>query len=542
MQSLPIALWFGYSPISACKSRVVYSYPHAPLTSSLEWRPFWCSRTCGVAWTPENASQLSDHLKHTTSKVRVVGGGHSPTDLQCVEDGGTLVVIQDSFCDFEGLDRDNVATFGAGCTVEYALKTLLGEGRQLYGFGGIAEQRMGGAISTSLHGQHTTSFSDNVVGITSLLANGSFLTLQEADDTLRAWTGSMGRLGVITKVRIRTFPLQFVNCTTVEDADVFHFRSRLSSPSIVGFEAKRLLSRDTYTVRTCSESQPDTEDVVVYENKDSVGSAFLVDNVALPIVYLIGKRLVRSTMFANTMINAAEVASSREGIVASVNDYRVSVSFNPHFDEEYSIPWSSCHDALEHIRSEFPELEVHAFLRRVDGDRSWTSWSPNPSCAIRLEYYDYSRHDFVEFERMFRFRVEHIVLQHNGSGHRGKLWYRTGDDLLRSSPRRLDFEHYRSSLDPSSRFENVYTSEMKREGRRVYPPLPVELQVRAFLWRLSTWFSIGITCLVALWVTTSACIPRGFDSRPKPQLETLTHAKVVVSVPRLERHIRSRNI
>jgi len=527
----PTALWFGYSPLNACERRVVYSYPHPSSPrgggggsgggsgDGGVWTPFWCARRCvgSRVVRPRNVSHLRALVAGHAS-VRALGGGHSSTDLQC--DGALLLPVHDdAFCTYGGVeeerqpDGERVAAFGAGCTVEYALRALLREGYQLEGFGGIAQQRLGGAISTSLHGQHTTSFASHVREVTAVVANGSVVTVRDRDE-VRAWTGSMGRLGVVVSMKLRVHPLQRVACTTTHDASAAALGAALSDPSLSGFEAKRLLlpsspssSPSPYVLRTCVDAAAGGNASAArneegYEDKDSLAAAFAVDNVALPLVMLLGTTLTGWDAFASLMFRASGVGSSRPSAPLAVNDYRVPVSYNPHWDEEYAVPAPQCHAALEDVRALAASLglRVHAFLRRVDADGAWLSWAPTRSCAVRLEYYDYNRVDLVEFERQFRLRVERIVVARGGGGHRGKPWYGTAESLLRHAPRRADFEAYRRRVDPSSKFENAFTAEMAGGEARTRAGLPADLQVRAFVWRLSVWFAVGVSAFVAVFL------------------------------------------
>jgi len=491
--SLPCFIWFLYSPINVCTNKIVYSYPDTSLHT--KWTPFWCSQKCDSEVVyPDNVTHLQNIIINA-NRIRAVGGGHSSTELQCTN--GTIVVIQDNFCSYDGVDNNSIATFGSGCSVEEAMKYLLRKNLQFYGFGGIAQQRLGGAISTSLHGQHTMSFSDNVVGITSILANGTIINIEKNNQFFNAWKSSLGRLGVITKIKIKVFPLQFVKCSTVE-TNYSHLNLELNNTNIVGFEAKRFLQNEIYIVRTCYEESYNSN--ITYENKNSKWDGFIVDNIALPLVMLFGSTLTNSELFAQLMIKMNSVATSRNSIVPTINDYRVPISFNPHFDEEYSIPVERCHLTIEKIKQTFPDLHIHAYIRRVDYDNSWLTWVPQNSCAIRLEYYDYNRIDFVEFERNFRFQVEEIVINNNGSGHRGKLWYRHASELFKNTLKSQQFENYRQQIDPNSKFENLFTEEMKKSNQRLKNSLPFELQTRAFTWRLFVWIAVGINVFIVLLI------------------------------------------
>ena len=545
--SLPVVLWFGFSPLNVCTRRIVYSYPHEERAhDGMVWTPFWCARRCDESEVVRGANV--SHLQNLvlTRHVRALGGGHSSTDLQCFDahegsERPLLVPIHDSFCSFGGVDDESVATFGAGCTVDYALRTLFDVGYQLIGFGGITQQRLGGAISTSLHGQHTTSFSSHVRGVTAVVANGSLIYVGQSDPALKAWKGSMGRLGIVISVRIRVYPLQTVECVSDDAASESELLTSLSDPSLAGFEAKRILigseqnaAEHAYTVRTCTASYaPRHGPSDVYEDKDSPALAYAVDNVALPFVFLLGASLTRWGTFSSLLFRSSGVGTSRNEPTLSVNDYRVAVSFNPHFDEEYAVPITQCHALLEDVRglissrtSTLPPY-VHAFIRRVDADDAWLSWAPVASCAVRFEYYDYNRVDLVEQERQFRGQVERLVVRRGGGGHRGKPWYGRADDLVRNAPHKEQFEAYRSRVDPDGKFENAFTFEMRGRGpSRIRNGLPADLQVRAFAWRVSVWLAVGASAFVAiamclLWGTRVEVV----DARSTP------HTAVHVSIP-----------
>ena len=141
----------------------------------------------------------------TAESVRIVGAGHSPSDLQCADSTGVLLSVE-NLCTFHGVEND-VATFGSGCRVSWAQEQLLPLGKQLNGFGGIVSQRLGGAISTSLHGQHVEPFTEHLVGVSVILANGTKILRDVDDPEFDMWPGSMGMLGVIVEVKLSRYGL-----------------------------------------------------------------------------------------------------------------------------------------------------------------------------------------------------------------------------------------------------------------------------------------------------------------------------------------------
>ena len=512
--TLPAILWFAYSPLSVCSPRIVYSYPHNATRSGSAWEGYWCARPCSDSelYEPADADALAS-IVAAASHVRVLGGGHSGTDLQCATAGGATISTE-GLCRFDGIDARGIATFGAGCTVLRAQQHLVPLGRQLKGYGTITPQHLGGAISTSLHGQHTQAFADHLRGLTAILADGSRLVVSEDDPHLWAWPGSMGMLGAIVEVRLQTWALEFVECTSVEGQDEAALLKALTSDEVVGFEAKRFLDTDEpYTIRTCrsvtDEAVVEAQGEVEVRSKEDMGIGFLADNAGLGALLLLGRSLTDWEFTQHTLLDRINTARSREGVVATVNDYRLSVSYHPYFDKEYSVPVARCHEALEAIGDLHPRHTVHAYLRRVDATRGWLTWAAEDSCAIRLEHFDFGRLDVVSFETEFRETVETVVLAHGGSGHYGKVWFRNASLLLQNSPRYDAFEAYRASLDPTGKFQNDYTREMRGAGARTTPVIPTELTTRAVVWRTAVW-----TVLVAT-VLASALPWRGGSILPK---------------------------
>ena len=418
--------------------------------------------------------------------------------LQCPPSAGAIVSI-DRLCTFHGISND-IATFDAGCTVKYALERLSRVNRQLYGFGGIAEQRLGGAISTSLHGQHTTPFTNHLVGVSAILANGSMITLDRTHPEFGAWPGSMGMLGVVVQVKLRVWPLQHVECTSRSSQTEADLAAALANTAIVGFLAQRqLYEENAYTIQTCI--QVESDELVTFVVKDNPATAFVHDNVLLSAVTFLGILLTQSHAAANFVFRKS-VRIPPSGSVASINHFRNPVSYSPFFDEEYAVPNEKCHETLEQIRALSGGLAMMAYLRRVDAGNGWLNWAPTASCAFRVEdYLDYGNFDAVRSKTQLRLKIEAIVIRNGGSGHFGKVWHGNASALLTNSVFLQSFEKYRHGLDPTGKFQNDYTREIRGQTtNRSYPVLPVELEVRAHLWRASIWSAVAGSFLAAILI------------------------------------------
>lgn len=496
---LPAILWLSYSPLSVCSPRIVQSFPHDRSDDDV-WEAYWCTRPCsGTIVRAENVSDVARILAASDS-VRVVGAGHSSTDQQC---GATILSI-DSLCSFGGLDKSGVATFGAGCTIFDAQEELVRRyGRQFRGYGSITTQRLGGAVSTSLHGQHPDPFANQVVGLAAVLANGTLVNLTRGTDpTFDAWPGSLGMLGVIVEVRLQTVGLEWISCASTPGTHG-DFHAGLTNPDLIGFETKAMYADGDVVdllVRTCT-STSSAATLQHLENKDNLLQGFLADNVLLGFAMFLG-RLVQSVPGIDQWLyDGSPSARSREGTVASVDDYRTEVSFTPHFDEEYAVPVDHCLDAMRDmgavVHSVSKTLTTHFYVRRVDASVGMLTWAPTNSCAIRLEFFRFGGNG-VEDETRIRKAVEAIVIARNGSGHFGKPFYSDPALMLANSPRVDAFEAYRREVDPTDKFQNEFTRTFRGEtpDTRDYV-LPPALDDRLLVWRIAVSFAIVATTFAA---------------------------------------------
>lgn len=521
---LPAFLWVYDSPLSVCSPRIVHSYPH-DRSDDRVWESFWCSRPCeGRVVRAASVAEVQQTVAAATH-VRVVGAGHSTSDLQCSND--TLLSI-DALCELRGVDAQNVATLGAGCTVSEAQTLLMEHGLQLRGFGGITSQRLGGALSTSLHGQHVAPFANHARALRAVLADGTVTSLTSNQPEFEAWLGSMGTLGVIVEVRLQAYPLEFVRCES-RRASPADLHAALTDPTLVGFEARGLYDGGvpSYVVRECHHAVAPTLPTVAFEDKEDYLLGFFVDNVLLDALLFLGSLVPPG--LSDVLFRSAAVASSREGVVATVNDFRVATSFHPHFDKEYAVPVAVCHEAVLAMAAALDaDLAVHVFVRRVDAARGWLSWAPQDACAVRLETFRFTG-DGVRFERRARRRVEAVVVGHNGTGHFGKPWFSAASRVLHNSPRVDDFLTYRQSVDPTGAFLNDYTRALFGAAPRTTRVLSDDLDRRLVRWR---------TLVLFAWVATTLLMLRTCRRPPPPSPPPLT--EVQLSVPVRERYAAHR--
>lgn len=537
----PALSWMYYSPLSVCSPRIVHSLPTNKSTDEV-WESFWCSRPCtGRVVRPESHADLVNLLRHTPH-VRAVGAGHSTSDLQCSDD---TILSLDALCYMQTL-TPHVTRFGAGCTVLDAQTHLASEGRQLKGYGSITTQRLGGAISTSLHGQHTRQFADHVVALTVALANGTLVRVEGAE--VDAWLGSMGMLGVIVEVDLSTHPLEFVECQRHRgnETDLY---DALVDPTLAGFEARVVVSDGEFkpfVIRTCRTAVVAGNRTTTLTSLDDPFQAFVYDNVLLDWALFLGAAVPHLPGIDDAILASSPADSTVSGeTVATVNDYRLPVRFHPHFDEEYAVPVTHCSRLMRRIAMECIDDGMNAFfyIRRVDAARGWLTWSSTASCAVRVEFFRFTL-DGVDVETRSRRCIETRVVTLGGSGHFGKPWFSSPHNMLLNSPRRHDFITYRDALDPNGTFMTPYTRSLLHNVTYDRPPvLPPSLDTRLLIWRVLVGFNLIVTAVLSVFLCMDAYYtPR--SSMPVPDVlvksDAIPNAAVPRNVPRDPSMRRSR--
>lgn len=457
--SVCFASWFLYSPI--------YSGPPSVLKStdrSLELHGRVRNWGDTVVCDPKNvlAQSKADVVKTVlaSKKVRVAGSSHSWSGLICTDD--TLLTMQ--WCDM-ALDG-TLLTASSGCKVSQVQEFLGERGRVLHGFGSIMDQTMGGAVMTSLHGAQFHMFTDHVHAMSAVLANGTLIRV-EGDDVLW-WTSSMGLLGVVVDVEMRTH-----NYTSVRRATTFETFEKaltyLNDTSLHGLAITGVLEKDTFYVERFLDPLPATFEGLYEHSKWTV---FGYDNIVQPLFVLFGWALHAVDLTRLQFFEHDE----RLGITHAWSHI---VGYSSGSGSEYTVPLSQCSAALREMR----DLNAlsHLYLRKVLASAGKLVFAPVDSCAI--EPYLFYTYNYGSDYHAYMERVEHIVNKHGGKTHWGKKWHLPYDHMIPS-----DFKAYRQTLDPSGKFLNGFARVLLDGGKYNYKP--VVLARRGALWLTTAWFAI----------------------------------------------------
>lgn len=162
---------------------------------------------------PKNEAELQQLMQSTKGKVRVTGSRLSPGRMLCVNPDDVLIDLS-LFSGLLAQDADSV-TFAAGTPLQVLYDTLTAMDRMLASSPGvIAVQTLAGAMATGTHGQGLgqSSLADEALAIRMVLADGSVREFHRDDDDFSAAQTSLGALGLVTAITLRTRPFRLFTC------------------------------------------------------------------------------------------------------------------------------------------------------------------------------------------------------------------------------------------------------------------------------------------------------------------------------------------
>ena len=390
--------------------------------------------------------------------VRAVGSGHSFTGAAVV-DGIQLRL--DLLGRMVTVDRDTGLVTVEGGMPLHRLNPLLAQhGLAMPNLGDIDRQTITGAISTGTHGTGASlpGLAAQVVALELVSGDGNLVrcSTDEQPDLLDAARVSLGALGVITQVTLRTVPafrLQAVETPAPLDDVLDDLDDLVDGHDHFEFywfpHTGRTLTKRNDRI---SEGEPDRP----LARWRHVLDDELLSNVVFEGTNRLSARIPSIVPTVNAV--AARALSSRTYTAPS---YEVFVSprrvrFN---ESEYNVPreavphvvgelrrWVDTHD----VRIPFP-VEV----RFAAADDIWLSTAyERPSGYVAIHQYHRMRHD--EYFRAF----EAITAEVGGRPHWGKLHTLDADSLDALYPRFGDFRQWRDRLDPHRRFANPYTTRV----------------------------------------------------------------------------------
>jgi FAD/FMN-containing dehydrogenase len=178
-----------------------------------EWRNI--SFTPARVEKPESVEAIKkivNEAREAGQKIKVIGGRHSMNNI--FKTGGIVVDL----CKLNRVlsidPQSYVVEVEAGLTLGEAIVACANKGLHFPSLGSWYSQSIAGAIATSTHGSSLShgSLSDMVLGVEAVLANGNVQKFSGDNDDMKAMRCHLGRLGILTKVKLQLGPAFSLNC------------------------------------------------------------------------------------------------------------------------------------------------------------------------------------------------------------------------------------------------------------------------------------------------------------------------------------------
>ena len=390
-------------------------------------------------------------------RVKVVGAGHSFTDIACTDGLMLDLSRMNRVLRVEG----NEVTVEAGITIRELGPALAERGLALENQGDVDAQTIAGAISTATHGTGGgfANISSQVSSVRLVTAGGEAIEVSgtggdgrpavEGDDLLAARV-SLGALGAVSAVTLRCVPA-FTIHRVDRPLPLGDVLARLDEQVDSHDHFELFVFPYTRTALTLTSQRTDREPRPA-GRAQGLRRDVLLENAAHEVASRTGRR--RPALIPRVNRTLVRAMSPTEHLDASHRVYanRRTVRFT---EMEYAIERERIVEALERvlalierrrIKVGFP-IEVRV---AAPDDALLSTAHGRPTGYIAVHQYR-----GMEFEGYFR-GVETIMDEYEGRPHWGKRHYQSAATLRPRYPGFDRFLAVRDRLDPGRKFENDY--------------------------------------------------------------------------------------
>jgi FAD-linked oxidoreductase len=381
------------------------------------------------------------------ARIRAMGARHSFTPL--IETPDTLLSLA-SLAGLSEVDAEACVWTGAGTGLRALGEALLKAGRAQENLGDINAQSLAGAVSTGTHGTGLRfgSVSTQAEALEIVGADGEPRLARRGDELFDAAGVSLGALGLLARVRLRTVPAYKLRVRQfVEPLD----------EALAKFEARNREHRHfeffwfPYTDAALSKLSDETPDAPNANAARDWFNDVLVENVAFELFHRVALAGWADAPTINRLIvKLARSAASKEKVDWSARAF--STHRLSRFQEsEWGLPLEALPEFFPRLRrlceenkypSTFP-VEVRA----VRADDFWLSPAyKRDTVFVAAHMYHRLPRDpyFADFRR--------LCLEFGGRPHWGKLHGLGPGDFAALYPRWDDFLALRRELDPDGLF------------------------------------------------------------------------------------------
>ncbi|WHT00214.1 MAG: L-gulono-1,4-lactone dehydrogenase [Pantoea stewartii] len=419
---------------------------------------------------PANEAALQQLLRDTHNTVRVIGKTYSPGRMLAVHPDDLLLDLSA----FTGLLRSDAhsVTFAGATPLEQIYSTLTDMDRMLASSPGvISVQTLAGAMATGTHGQglQQSSIADEAEQIRLVLSDGSIRELSRGDDDFAAALVSLGTLGIVTEVTLRTQPFRIFTChKNAVSAD------NLES-DLLRWNEDYALSKawwfvDDNIMHVWNAHQASYDEIQRYEQSGrevvehaDEGDDSLNDTIEQTLEHMHrdtqihgkgGKQFRTVTRFRDfTDVTGDIYQLFCRGIAV------------PQINVEIGVPLARTPAIISKIKRWYAENRPHMhypiILRCTGASSAWLSPAfDQPTCFFGFVVYYADDGSLSEAGLHFLSEVEKLLAEEGGRPHWGKYYDASLYHWRDLYPHWDRFRALREQLDPHHRFSNDYTAEL----------------------------------------------------------------------------------
>ncbi|XP_035827092.1 L-gulonolactone oxidase isoform X2 [Aplysia californica] len=399
--------------------------------------------------------RIVDYAREKGKKVKVVGFGHSPSDIACTTD---FMISLKRYNKVLKVDEEkSQVSVQAGCLIKDLNHNVLPAHNLAFSVQGTVDDlSAAGVISTGTHGTGTNFgiVSSYVVDLTLMKASGEIITIskEENSELFNAAVLGLGSLGVILSVTFQC-----------EKAYRLHQRQFPSSlKNVIDNFDKHVAEADHFRFMW----YPHTESVVCYsasrtKKEPAVKSSWFWD-------MFVGYHLLQLLLWISTFVPCLVKSINRlyfrlmcqqpiEKVARSDRVFNFNCLFKQYVTE-WAIPKENTGVVLYKLKDWIEQNGFYAHfpveVRFVRADDIYLSpCYQQDSCYINIIMYR-PFNKLVDHESYWT-AYESIMAEHGGRPHWAKAHKYTGLQFQKIYPKWKEFCAIREKLDPNGMFLNA---------------------------------------------------------------------------------------
>eukprot|EP00753_Platysulcus_tardus_P004928 PLAT12768.1.p1 GENE.PLAT12768.1~~PLAT12768.1.p1 ORF type:complete len:480 (-),score=192.46 PLAT12768.1:29-1447(-) len=457
------------------------------------WRNWAETASCkpSKVWQPTSLEELQAAVRgagEAGASVRVIGSGHSPSDIACSDEH---VICVRRLNRVLSIDRDALTVdVQAGCTLKVLIAKLDEAGMALPLLGSIVEQTIGGALATATHGTGLQfgMLGDGLLSATLVLADGNSLQVDRDSRFMPAVRVHLGALGALYSVRLRIVP-QF-QVSVVEKRErmsellpvlrsraeaVAHFRALYipHTDCVWTWEASRVTQRDSSVAlaEPAERRSSRRRGLLAFLRRLLARFSYwfrwrFIGFHALQFLYACGRWLPAIIPLANKLLAAITYRGQQRSSDVSFRQFTMDCRYKQHVSE-WCVPLRNATAALDAVRRLFVDsggrfrAHLPVELRFQAGDSTSLLSPTGGEPALWIGIIAYKPYNLDVRYRSYFSAFEQAMRTVGGRPHWAKAFHLQADELSDMyAPGWQRFQQLRAELDPTGLFTNKWTKRV----------------------------------------------------------------------------------